>query len=234
VLAAAALLLSTTPAWAAVAPTPQPGVSQPPNPGAAGSGVPTGPPGASATPGVPGPAAPGFGPTHSPAATGPGAAKPWPTVSPVRPPTARPSPTSVPSTRPSHLPAAPGHDQGPVAGPLRPPQPEHTHQPHGPAHVGERPVGGGRMGGTYPSGGPYDPAPDEGQGGETPTLVPADEGASPTPVPPLGADAQREEDGQAASSADRRGPVMRMVPLGAGLLLVGLGLGFLGLRLRRP
>jgi hypothetical protein len=90
------------------------------------------------------------------------------------------------------------------------------------------------LSGTHLSGGPYSSGPTAGQGGESPSLVPADGGASPVPGPTLAADPQRDEDGQGNSPAGRDGAVMRMVPLGAGLVLVGLGLGFLGLRLRRP
>lgn len=247
-LAVAALLLPAGSAWAAVVPFPLPGVSLPPIPGGLGPGGPPGPPRASVMPVPPGPA--GGGATHAPApaATAPGAApgtaKPSPPASPARPPAARPSvsPTAIPSLRPRPSHPAPTHthgndhgqDPGPSTGPLRPPRPGPPHQPYGSAHLGERPSGGGQLSGTHPPGGPYGSGPAAGQSGESSSLVPADGGASPDPGSSLAADAQREEGGQAASPLGRGRPVMRMVPLGAGLVLVGLGLGFLGLRLRRP
>lgn len=54
----------------------------------------------------------------------------------------------------------------------------------------------------------------------------------PAPEPP----APAEQPVREAATADRRGgPVLRILPLGSGLVLIGLGLGlaFVGLRLRR-
>ncbi|WP_202234868.1 hypothetical protein [Actinacidiphila reveromycinica] len=48
------------------------------------------------------------------------------------------------------------------------------------------------------------------------------------------AGAAPEQAGQAVPFVTAGRPVPRVLPLGAGLVLVGLGLGFLGWRLRRP
>jgi hypothetical protein len=53
-------------------------------------------------------------------------------------------------------------------------------------------------------------------------------------TPPAASAAARQEPGQRSASVyEPARRVLRMGPLGAGLILVGLGLGFLGLRLRR-
>ncbi|OAH14925.1 hypothetical protein STSP_17620 [Streptomyces jeddahensis] len=57
-----------------------------------------------------------------------------------------------------------------------------------------------------------------------------DEAVGPTATPTATADASPDPDRQAAGPA---GPVLGVLPLGAGLVLVGLGLAFLALRLRR-
>ncbi|MER7346138.1 hypothetical protein ABT390_12175 [Streptomyces aurantiacus] len=58
------------------------------------------------------------------------------------------------------------------------------------------------------------------------------EQSRPTPVlpppPPTAADAPRERAAEGPAF-----PGLRVLPLGAGMVLIGLGLGFLGLRLRR-
>ncbi|MFI9205701.1 hypothetical protein [Streptomyces sp. NPDC053048] len=62
----------------------------------------------------------------------------------------------------------------------------------------------------------------------------AEEGPSPHPGPPR-APARRaapERERQDAGATDRE-RVMRVLPLGTGMALAGLGLGFIGLRLRR-
>lgn len=66
--------------------------------------------------------------------------------------------------------------------------------------------------------------------GATSLLPDADAtGPAPTTAPPAAPVTGRE----GSASPVMSGPVLRVLPLGAGLLLVGLGLGFLGLRLRR-
>ncbi|NBE52241.1 hypothetical protein [Streptomyces boluensis] len=58
--------------------------------------------------------------------------------------------------------------------------------------------------------------------------------ASPSPArtePPPAADAAREAAEQTVPGNE--GPLLRVLPLGLGLLLIGLGLAFLALRLRR-
>lgn len=183
-----------------------------------------------------------------------------PGASPSAPPTAVPSATP---TRPPAPPASHGHDHGPGdgrspgpgggdgSGPLRPPplkqprqpqrpkqpekpeRPKQSKGPYGSGSAGQRPPPGGQMKGNRPSGHPYDPAPVGGSGGDAPSLVQPG-GASPEPTTSLPAGSRKETgDARATSPFDRGGPVMRMLPLGAGLVLVGLGLGFLGLRLRR-
>ncbi|WP_329176758.1 hypothetical protein [Streptomyces sp. NBC_01477] len=65
-----------------------------------------------------------------------------------------------------------------------------------------------------------------------PSLVPGVEESGPTAVPPAPAAPEAEQQGSASSYEPGR-RVLRVLPLGAGMMLVGLGLGFLGLRLRR-
>ncbi|NJP43069.1 hypothetical protein [Actinacidiphila epipremni] len=55
-------------------------------------------------------------------------------------------------------------------------------------------------------------------------------GSAPTSAAPADPVTGRKA---SSSPAAHRPHVARVLPLGAGLLLVGLGLGFLGLRLRR-
>ncbi|MER5178683.1 hypothetical protein ABT009_09980 [Streptomyces sp. NPDC002896] len=57
-----------------------------------------------------------------------------------------------------------------------------------------------------------------------------DEAVGPTSTPTASADATPDPRGQAAGPT---GPVLGVLPLGTGLVLVGLGLAFLALRLRR-
>ncbi|NUS13953.1 MAG: hypothetical protein HOY69_21530 [Streptomyces sp.] len=56
-------------------------------------------------------------------------------------------------------------------------------------------------------------------------------GEPPAPTAPATPAAVPDAPASATASGHR---VPRVLPLGAGLVLVGLGLGFLGLRLRRP
>ncbi|WP_327289861.1 hypothetical protein [Streptomyces sp. NBC_01198] len=65
------------------------------------------------------------------------------------------------------------------------------------------------------------------------SLVP-DEEPRPTPTlpAPTGSGVGRQEPSAPSYQPGRR--VLRLLPLGAGMILVGLGLGVLGLRLRRP
>ncbi|MFD7434922.1 hypothetical protein [Streptomyces sp. NPDC059861] len=62
----------------------------------------------------------------------------------------------------------------------------------------------------------------------------ADDGSAPPSASDPGA-ADEDEDVQAVPGADPSGPVLRILPLGSGLVLIGLGLGlaFLALRVRR-
>ena len=95
------------------------------------------------------------------------------------------------------------------------------------------PLSGGRPRRTGSPRQPYGAGPAAGSGpARLPALLPAGEGASSRPAPSPAAHA-RSDGGEATSPFDPDGPVMRVLPLGAGLILVGLGLGFLGLRLRR-
>ncbi|MFI0895368.1 hypothetical protein [Streptomyces sp. NPDC020983] len=74
---------------------------------------------------------------------------------------------------------------------------------------------------------------DHGVREQAPSLVP---GADPTAPPPAPATlpAPAAAHGDPSPAAVRGPRVLRVLPLGAGMVLVGLGLGFLGLRLRRP
>jgi hypothetical protein len=109
----------------------------------------------------------------------------------------------------------------PAASPVRPPavRPSATVQ----ASPGNRP---GREGPLferpYRSGRGHGPALSPGPSGTAPAVA-------PTPAAPRSPKADPDSDSVYGSA--RR--VMRVLPLGAGLALVGLGLGFLGLRLRR-
>ncbi|WP_159450240.1 hypothetical protein [Actinacidiphila paucisporea] len=67
-----------------------------------------------------------------------------------------------------------------------------------------------------------------------PSLLPDAEETGPTPAPSASvAPGVGQQEPSASSFASGR-RVVRVLPLGAGMLMVGLGLGFLGLRLRRP
>ncbi|WUH92135.1 hypothetical protein OG900_19820 [Streptomyces sp. NBC_00433] len=67
-----------------------------------------------------------------------------------------------------------------------------------------------------------------------PSLLPDAEETGQTSAPPASAapGVGRQEPSASSYASGRR--VLRLLPLGAGMLLVGLGLGFIGLRLRRP
>jgi len=70
--------------------------------------------------------------------------------------------------------------------------------------------------------------------GHGPSLVPAVGGPARTAAAsPTAPDGEDGPDQQSASVYEPARRVLRVLPLGAGLALVGLGLGFLGLRLRR-
>ncbi|MFI1091669.1 hypothetical protein [Streptomyces sp. NPDC020917] len=76
---------------------------------------------------------------------------------------------------------------------------------------------------------PYRP----GSGGSVTALpqVPAETAPLPADSPAAAPSVQHDQDSDSVYGSARR--AMRVLPLGAGLALVGLGLGFLGLRLRR-
>ena len=242
VLVAGALLVPAGQAWSAASPRPAPGATQPPRTQGPATGPAPGAPGASAEAVAPGPA------TAPPAPAGPGGAAPSPTAGSAAPPGTRPSAPAVHGhstapSRPAGPPAAHPHDHdhdhepglgrppGDSGGPLRPAQPP---RPYVPKPVGRLPLLGGRAQRTGSPRQPYGAGPAAGSGAaRLPALLPADHGASSGPTPSHAAHARSDEGEQAASPFDPDGPVMRVVPLGAGLMLVGLGLGFLGLRLRR-
>jgi hypothetical protein len=67
-----------------------------------------------------------------------------------------------------------------------------------------------------------------------PSLVPAADGPTPTAAAdPTAAVGEGGSGRQSAAVYEPARRVLRVLPLGAGLALIGLGLGFLGLRLRR-
>ncbi|GLX49933.1 hypothetical protein Shyhy01_28830 [Streptomyces hygroscopicus subsp. hygroscopicus] len=74
--------------------------------------------------------------------------------------------------------------------------------------------------------------PAEPETAETPTASPPTEEAGLDPTGSPGRSAARNAAGQSENASE---PVLRILPLGSGLVLIGLGLGlaFLGLRLRR-
>ncbi|WP_049719117.1 hypothetical protein [Streptomyces caatingaensis] len=80
------------------------------------------------------------------------------------------------------------------------------------------------------------PEASETPAGAAATPVP-DPSPSPTPSSPAPPPGPVRAEGRAAARGDASGAppehVMRVLPLGTGLTLTGLGIGFLGLRLRR-
>ncbi len=155
---------------------------------------------------------------------------PFPPPSPPRVPPPSAGRTDGPA-RPTHEPGdGPGpQDAGP--GPLRPPGPARPDL-HG--HVGERPDPGRQMYGPRASAGPRGWPPAVGGGSGTPSSsVPPGQSGGTAPPESSAAAGGQDEGQQPTSAPDTGRPVMRVLPLGAGLLLVGLGLGFLGLRMRR-
>ncbi|MFR9790177.1 hypothetical protein ACL07V_16135 [Streptomyces sp. MB22_4] len=74
--------------------------------------------------------------------------------------------------------------------------------------------------------------PAEPETADTPTASPPTEEAGLDPTGSPGRSAARNAAGQSENASE---PVLRILPLGSGLVLIGLGLGlaFLGLRLRR-
>lgn len=158
---------------------------------------------------------------------------PSPLSSPPSPPAASPPAAgwTVPPGHASHEPGDGPLPEDPGPGPLRPPAPARP-DVHG--QVGQRPDPGRRMDGPRASAGPRGWPPEPGGGaGVTPSLVPSEQSggaASPESAPTAGGPGDEQ---RPTSSPDPGRPEMRVLPLGAGMLLVGLGLGFLGLRLRR-
>ncbi|HEY5834290.1 hypothetical protein [Streptomyces sp.] len=107
-----------------------------------------------------------------------------------------------------------------------------TTGPYVPPLVGEQKPPAVRPSDAHPSVDQYDHR--YGRDGRVPSRAPAlvpPSGASPSPAP-AGPAAQGQPGDQPDSDDGARG-AMRVLPLGAGMVLVGLGLGFLGLRLRR-
>lgn len=125
-----------------------------------------------------------------------------------------------PRPRPTVSAPEPAHPPPREDGPLRPPhhEPYPTARDTGPSrrppHRVLRPMGGGT--GRGPS-----LVPDTGTGAVS---------AAPQPVPAAPAVGDR---GQAEPVDEPARRVLKVLPLGAGIELVGLGLGFLGLRMRR-
>lgn len=105
---------------------------------------------------------------------------------------------------------------------------------HPPAHPTATPTAGS----SHPSGYTYEQRHPVRQYGRSytdraPSLLPDAEGAGPTSAPPApAAPGVGQQEPSAPYGTGHR--VRRLLPLGVGLTLVGLGLGFLGLRLRRP
>ncbi|MYS18775.1 hypothetical protein GA0115240_10121, partial [Streptomyces sp. DvalAA-14] len=90
--------------------------------------------------------------------------------------------------------------------------------------------------GTYGARRGSSPVPVEGgrlpSAGRTPTPTGPAAAGQPPSTPPAASDPAAESASESASAPARR--ATRILPLGLGLLLTGLGLGFIGLRLRRP
>ncbi|WP_333766550.1 hypothetical protein [Streptomyces sp. IBSBF 2435] len=108
---------------------------------------------------------------------------------------------------------------------------------HPPAHMSPSPSPSPTAGSGHPAGRAYEqgrPARHHGRdhGDHAPSLVLGVEESGPTAAPPAPAAPEAEQQGSASSYGPGR-RVLRVLPLGAGMMLVGLGLGFLGLRLRR-
>jgi hypothetical protein len=242
---------------AAPRPVPVPGIS----PGVGVDDLLAGLPGAPTLPPPPPPpvqVGPGVGPGHpgNTSAAGHGAGQ-GPAVATggsapgVAMPTERPSPSSHPTPDPPlpSVPAHPAHPVPPAELPeATPPHPAPSATPaRKPAPTARPPVpDAGPL--HHPAAGrPYPPDPADGpqgsgtgpvvhhrrgHGEQGPSLIPLADGGTPPALPPAAAEpvGRPASERQAASSYE---PVRRVLPLGAGLALVGLGLGFLGLRLRR-
>ncbi|MFC7842903.1 hypothetical protein [Streptomyces sp. NPDC057382] len=124
---------------------------------------------------------------------------------------------------PSHAAVLAPDDEDAFASPTVPPVPSGSAEP---SRAGSR-AGQGRERPGRPEAASEAP-------GVTDATVPPEVPREPVPEPPEPAD-EDEPVRQAATAESPATPVLRILPLGSGLVLIGLGLGlaFVGLRLRR-
>lgn len=115
-----------------------------------------------------------------------------------------------------------------TAGPSYAARKSSASSPPSPSGVGEPSWAGSKAGeGRLRPGRPEEPGEE--------TARPSGTGADDVSASPSASDSATEEDVQAVPDADPSGPVLRILPLGSGLVLIGLGLGlaFVALRVRR-